>query len=314
MKKVLILAAAIVTLATIAWVQTTTSVQRPLAELTPGGALIYLEAKDCHSLLNEWSQSGTKKTWLAGANYQTFTNSNLFQKLNGLYEEYATVAQFLPGLPGALEVAGRESALALYDLREQHYLYITRITESDLAASQLWRLREKFSQRQASGVTFYIRRDDASHRTVAFAFSAGYLLIATRDDLIAGALALIANRGDSALSTEPWFASARSEAGEPGELRMALNLQKLVASVNFRSYWVQRNASELRPFTGEIADIQRVQNRISENRVLVRASDQGFVAPASDALQAMALLRDSYPPRPCSHAHGRRRQLTRCSR
>ena len=42
--------------------------------------------------------------------------------------------------------------------------------------SQLWAVRDKFEQRQAGGVSFYLRTDPASKRTVAFAFAKGYLL------------------------------------------------------------------------------------------------------------------------------------------
>ncbi len=291
MKKIFAVVVACLSVATVAWVQITAPAPRPLAELTPGGALIYVEAKDFHSLLSEWNQSGVKQAWLASANYQVFTNSNLLQKLQGLYQEYGGVAGFLPGLPGTLEIAGRESSLALYDLREQHFVYITRIAESELTKSQLWRLREKFGERQASGATFYMKRDDASHRTVAFAFTRGYLVLATRDDLMARTLALIAGGRDGNLSSEPWFADARAQAGAPGELRMALNLQQLFDNVSFRSYWIQRNASELRPFRAEIADVKRTQNRIEENRVFVRLPEQTIAPPSADALQSVAALR-----------------------
>jgi len=297
-KKSLIVIAGALLLAAIAWVQTTTPVPRAMPELMPGGPLIYLEAKDFHSVLSEWNQSGVKQQWLASANYQVFTNSNLLQKLDGLYQEYGGVAGFLPGLPGTLEVAGRESALGLYDLREQQFVYITKIEESALATSQLWRLRDKFSQRQTSGITFYVRRDDASKRTVAFAFTGGYLVVATRDDLIARTLGFIAagKAGEGSLASEPWFASALREAGSAGELRLALNMPKLLANESFRSYWIQRNASELRPFAGSIADVQRAQGRITESRVFIRNPEQIVTAPGDDALAAVAALRGLVAP------------------
>ena len=299
MKKALAVTTGVLALVAIAWVQTTASLSRPLSDLVPGGPLIYFEAKDFHSLLNDWNQSAVKRDWLASANHQVFTNSNLLQKLDGLYREYSGVAGFAPGLPGTLEIAGRESALGLYDLREQQFVYITRIDESALAASQLWRLREKFSQRQAAGITFYLRRDDASNRTVAFAFTAGYLVVATRDDLIARTLSSIAGSvaNEGSLSSEPWFSNARNESAAVGELRLALNMQKLLANDSFRSYWIQRNASELRPFIAGLADVQRTEGRITENRVFIRAQDQTAAMPASNALQSLAMLRGLVPPR-----------------
>ncbi len=295
MKKILWSTAGILTLATLAWVQVTRPARRELASLMPAGPMIYLEAKDLHSLLADWNGSNVKQNWLMSANYNVFSNSNLLQKLQGLYQEYGNVAGFLPGIPGTLEIAGRESALGLYEFTEQQFVYVTRVDESQFTASQLWRLREKFTVRQASGISFYMRRDDASHRTVAFAYIDGWLVLSTRDDLIANTLALIAGQTASNLASETWYTRALAEAGTAGELRMALNMQALVSDVRFRSYWIQRNISELRPFEGEIVDVQRTQQEIDENRTLVRLPEQQVAVPSPRALDAMAALRAIAP-------------------
>lgn len=309
MKKILWSTAGILTLATLAWVQVNRPAQRDLASLMPAGPMIYLEAKDFHSLLSDWNRSRVKQDWLNSANYSVFSNSNLLQKLQGLYQEYGNVAGFVPGLPGTLEIAGRESALGLYEFTDQQFVYITRVDESQLTTSQLWRLREKFTVRQASGVSFYMRRDDASHRTVAFAYTDGWLVLSTRDDLMANTLALIARPASAepdrarvvrdenvaSLAGETWYTRALAQAGTAGELRMALNMQSLVSDVRFRSYWIQRNISELRPFEGEIVDVQRTQQEIDENRILVRLPEQQLVLPRSSALDTVAALRAIAP-------------------
>ncbi len=295
MKKILWVSLGVLSLGTVAWMQVNQTDRRAPATLMPAGPMIYLEARDFHSLLDEWNRSGVKQAWLASANYRVFSSSNLLQKLEGLYQEYGAVAGFLPGLGGTLEIAGGESALGLYNLPEQQFVYITRIEESQLVKSQLWRLRDKFTTRQASGTTFFMRRDDASNRTVAFAFTNNWLVLATRDDLMANTLALIARQNASSLAAEPWFASAAKEAGNAGELRMALNLQSLIGDVHFRSYWIQRNISELRPFSAEIADVRRTQEVIEETRTLPRAAEREVPPPTDSALGAMAALRALAP-------------------
>jgi hypothetical protein len=300
MKKTLWIVAGLLALATLAWVQVNQPGPPPLASLMPAGPMIYLEAKDFHAVLDEWNQSGVKRAWLASANYRVFSNSNLLQKLQGLYQEYGAVAGFLPGVPGTLEIAGSQSALGLYDLREQQFVYITRLDESQFVKSQLWRLRDRFTTRQASGIQFYLRRDDATNRTVAFALTNGWLILATRDDLIAGTLALIAGKPASSLASEAWYSGALARAGNPGELRMALNIQALISDVRFRSYWIQRNVSELRPFEAELVDVQRTRQDIAETRVLVRAAErqiaQPITLPSASALTTVAALRSLAPP------------------
>jgi len=296
MRKIFWVVAAALSLGTVAWVQVNQPGPAPLSSLMPAGPMIYLEATDFHSLLTEWNQSQAKRAWLGSANYRVFANSNLFQKLGGLYQEYGGVAGFLPGLSGTIEIAGRESALGLYDFREQQFVYITRLEESQLEKSQLWRLRQKFTTLQASGISFYLKRDDASNRTVAFTFTGGWLIVATRDDLMASTLALIARQNASSLAAELWYASASQQAGPAGELRMGLNMQALIGDVHFRSYWIQRNVSELRPFSGEIVDIRRTQQEVDEDRTLVRMAEQQRALPGGIAINAVAALRAIAPP------------------
>ena len=51
--------------------------------MMPGGALLYLEAPDFGKLLREWDSSKVKADWLESTNYEVFSRSNLFTKLQG---------------------------------------------------------------------------------------------------------------------------------------------------------------------------------------------------------------------------------------
>ena len=296
MKNIIFGVAAVLSLAAVAWVQVNAPAPRALASLIPAGPMVYLEAKDFAALLADWNRSGVKRDWLASTTSRVYANSNLGQKLAGLYQEYGLVAGFLPGLAGALEIAGAESALGLYDPREQHYVYLTRIPESQLLKSQLWRLKTKFTERQASGVSFYLRRDDASNRTVAFAWTQGWLVLATRGDLMASTLALISQTaGTASLADEPWAQTALARAGSPGEIRMVLNMQRLVNNTYFRSYWIQRNISEQKQFDSGVMDLVRTNSQIEEHRVFLRTAERQFSPPSASALSSLANLRALAP-------------------
>jgi hypothetical protein len=153
MKRLILLALLLLALAGYVFLQPPPQ-RRPLAEWMPGGALLYLESPDFGRLLGERDASQVKAEWLAGPNYEVFSRSNLLTKLTGVYQEYGTAAGFLPGLAGAREIAGTESALALYGIREVEFLYVTKIGEPQLAKSQLWAVCDRLEQRQAGGVTF----------------------------------------------------------------------------------------------------------------------------------------------------------------
>ncbi|HUD98624.1 MAG TPA: hypothetical protein VMR62_03560 [Bryobacteraceae bacterium] len=282
MKRAVLVTALLLSAAGLLFLQTAAPPPK-LATLMPRGALLYLEAPDFGSLLHEWDTSRTKAAWLGSENYAVFSHSNLFMKLHDLFGEYGTAAGFRPTFSSALEIAGTDSALALYGIRDVEFLYISRIGSADLMKTQLWAVRDKFEQRQAGGLPFYLRLDAASKRTVAFAFAKGYLLLGTRDDLVARALELLAGGSNPSIAADPWYrestARARTLARDTAQLRLVMNLQALVKSEYFRSYWVHRNASEVRQYWAGLADVTRTSGAITESRIFLRAPD----AAASDA-------------------------------
>jgi hypothetical protein len=293
-KKAVLLAALLFAAAGYVFLQTVPATLQ-LATVMPGGALLYLESPDFSRLLRDWGTSQVKADWLRSENYAVFSHSNLLTKLQEVYTQYGDAAGFLPDLRSMSEIAGTDSALALYEIRDVEFLYATRIGNADFMKSQLWAVRDKFEQRQAGGVTFYLRTDPASHRTVAFAFAKGYLLLATRDDLVAQALELVAGGSNPNVASDRWFHDSSAAAPTAGELRLVMNLDALVKSVYFRSYWVQRNASVVRQYWAGVADVRRTGGNITETRVFLRTP--GAVEPAvSTADGTVSSLLSLVPP------------------
>jgi len=295
MKKTALLSALLIAAAGYVCLQTATP-QPDLAQYLPGGALLYLESPDFGRLLRDWNDSPVKTAWLASAHYEVFSRSNLFTKLREVYGQYGDAAGFAPDLENIVPIAGTDSALALYEIREVEFLYITRLPEASLAKSALWSVRDKFEQRQAGGVSFYLRADPASKRTVAFAFTKGYLLLATRDDLVAQSLELMAGGGNPSVAAERWSQAVVEQAPNRGELRLAMNLESLVKSVYFRSYWVQRNASAVKRYWTGVADVRRSPGAITEDRVFLRAPDPAEAAAAPAGSAAISGLLALVPP------------------
>src|ERR1700693_1697218 len=89
---------------------------RPLAALAPGGALLYLESPDFARELRDWNQSPEKRTWLAGANYAEFSRSMLFLRLTEEWKAFGGAAGFAADLPMLESIAGKRSAVGVYDI------------------------------------------------------------------------------------------------------------------------------------------------------------------------------------------------------
>lgn len=273
MKAVRIACVAAVLLGVAGWAffQAAPAPARPLAEVVPAGPLLYLEAKDFSAIVRDWNASPEKEAWLKSDNLAVFLRSHLLLRLTDARNEFATAAGLPPDMALVSDVAGSESALALYDIGKLEFLYVTRLPSARAMENALWRARADYQPRSAAGSQYFVKVDPASRRTVAFAVSGDYLLLATREDLIAGALMLTAGKPGAAVSSERWYDQSVKAAGPAGDLRLVMNLEGLIRTPHFRSYWIQNNTSDLRQYSAAVSDLHRSAGEYREERVFLRA-------------------------------------------
>jgi hypothetical protein len=280
--------------------QLTPSPEQPLSHFLPGGAVLFLQARDFSSLLADWNRSPEKQAWLVSSNYEVFSRSRLLLRLRDAGKQFASAAGLPPDMDFLNQVAGSQSALALYDIGKLQFLYITRLASANSMQSQLWQTRSKFESRSAGGTTFYLRRDPESGREVAFAANGDYLLLSTREDLMAGALQLMAaNAGHDStqdpemrnIETDSWWSQSAAAAGPAGDLRMIMNLEKIVPSPYFRSYWVQQNITDMKEYSSAVSDLFRSKQEYREERVLLkRAAGSASASDQSDDVTDLVRL------------------------
>jgi len=267
-----------------------------LSRYAPSGALLYLEAKDFSGLLVDWNGSRQKELWLSSADYQAFSRSRLYLRLKDASDEFAAAAGLPADMNFVSQVAGSQSGLALYDIGKLQFLYITKLDSNKAEQTALLQSRAKFETRNAGGATFYLRQDAQSGREVAFATSGGYLLLATREDLMAGALELVAGNKNPTIESESWWTRSLGAAGKPGDLRMVLNLEKIVPSPYFRSYWIQKNITDMKAYSAAVSDLFLSGSEYREERVLVKKAASSGDTPSTEAGEAVAVLSRLVPP------------------
>ena len=283
MKRFAFAAAIVFALGLVLWAAAGLSAPSPdPAKLMPDGALLYIQAKDFQGLLKDWDSSVEKRTWLKGDNYAAFSRSRLFDRLSQAQGEFSTAAT-LPTDENLLNsVAGQMSAIALYDIGNLEFVYVTRMDEGKAQATPLWSVRDKFEQRTEGNATFYVHQDLQSNRTAAFAVRDGWLILGTRADLVAGVLDRLQGAQAHSLPDEAWYADAVKQAKGPADdLRMVINLEKAVPSPYFRSYWVQRNITEMKQYRSALCDLHRANQEYREDRSLLRKAGTA-TAPAGD--------------------------------
>jgi len=277
--------------------QTTTPTPTPLSAFVPQGSLLSIESPNFAALLTSWNNSAEQRTWLTSDNYAAFSRSRLFSRLSDAQDQFATSAGLPPDMEFLQQIAGKQSIFAWYDIGNLQFLYITRMSSAAAQQTQLLQLRSKFQLRKAGDDTFYLRTQGEPERTVAFATHGNYLLLATREDLLANALLLMQHPTDASLHTEPWYTTSTAAAtpsATPPNLRMTLNLTRILPTPYFRSYWVQQNITELKQFTAAISDLYLTPQNSSdktfrEERTLIPAAPDTTL-PTTDLAPILQLL------------------------
>jgi len=272
------------------------SVPKSLTAYVPQDALVTIESPDFAALLHQWTSSPQAALWMKSANYSVFQNSRLYGRLGDAQTTYATAAGFPTDTAFLNQIAGTQSAFAWYDIGKLEFLYITRMPAAQANQTALLQSRAKFERRHAGNSDFYIHAGTQAYTTVAFAQvsspSGDLLLLATREDLIANALKLIA--GDTTtgpVTAEPWFHDA--EAALPSEksppaLHMVINLDRSAHDPHFLSYWVQQNITWTRQFRSAVSDLYLESAQFREERVLLPKSPDTTTQADVTALAALA--------------------------
>jgi len=289
-KSLFIAAAASIVVAVVVWAAI--PAHKPvLAADLPSGALLTIESPDFAGLLHTWDASPEQAGWLKSAQYSAFANSRLFNRLSDAQQEFEGVAGGKRGFDAAFlqQVAGKESIFAWYDISKLEFLYITHLPSGKAVNIELLQQRGHFSRRESGGVSFYVKTSTASAdadadsganagpsrpRTIAFATRGDWLLLATREDLMANALLLMEKQATNAQAgsseaTEGWYAAAEAAAPRHGDLHMLLDLQTITANPSFRTYWIQQNVSETRRYRAAVVDLFRDAHSFREERVLL---------------------------------------------
>src|SRR5271157_4756453 len=93
----------------------------------PAGSLLFIESMDFATLVHDWENSKEKQKWLASDNYQAFSRSRLFLRLEEAQRQFAVAAGAPPDMALLDSVAGGQSVLALNDIGNLEFLYITRM-------------------------------------------------------------------------------------------------------------------------------------------------------------------------------------------
>lgn len=307
-KRLIAITTSTVAIALAVWAAVPTATHKQVlpADLPPG-ALLTIESPDFAALLHTWNASPEQAAWLKNANYSAFANSRLFSRLSDAQGEFEGVSGDKAGFGSVFlqQVAGKESIFAWYDISKLEFVYISHLLPGQTAKVGLLQQRGKFSRRESGGDSFYVKTSSSSGgdnagpsspRTVAFATRGDWLILGTREDLVANTLLLMQQQETgkgppSSEASEGWYAAAESVGpNKHGDLHMLLDLQRITATPAFRTYWVQRNVTDTRQYRAAVIDLYREPRSFREERVLLPNATANDATAQPDLAAVEALV------------------------
>ncbi len=265
-----------------------------LARVLPKGALAYLQARDFGDLFGRWRKSQLHDRYYASDSYRAFRRSRLWAKLNERIREFETEAGVTLTEDVVAQMAGKATAIALYDMGKLELAFVTELSATQAAATPLLARKGVFEARTTATGQAYLARDLATdggrlRQGLCVATPPGKLIVTTSEALMQRALDNLSGKGgDDLLSTmAPTLAIAKEFA--PHDLTLWTDVPRLRKQPYFGYYWVHgAAATELDGVEAALADIEFARDGVQERRWSLTTSRP---APAAFTAQQQALAR-----------------------
>ena len=238
-----------------------------LAANLPSKALVYLESQNLSGQLGQLLDSGFSAKFSKTQAYKDFTVSKLFNKLGDRIKGLEEATEFGFNLKNLRTLAGDLSALALYDIGELKFVFITRVDQQKVVASSLWGLRDKFETRKATAIAqdYWVKEENGGRVTFAFTFHNGYLVAGTDVVNFEKTLELMGKEGENLLKNAR-FAGALQPVKKAEDLLLYLDMKAIQATPYWKSYWVYGNQDELKSIDTAAITLKIAAGELKESR------------------------------------------------
>ena len=270
--------------------------QLKLAGVMPRGAMLYLQASDLAALMKTWLASPVRSRFYDSASFASFQKSRVYLKLQDRKKDIETAIGISLDENRLAELAGRESAISIYDIGKIEIVFVTEIPRARAVASALFKQAPQFQERSADGTAYYVRDVSTDggrlNQQFCFAYIDGKLIVTTTEGLMLRAIANTKTASDSLL----WDVVALAEQAKgfaAHDVTMWLDQSRLNSNRYFDNYWIHHNAkSELANFESALIDLRMAREGMTEQRwfktaVGKQASERGSISKE----QATSLMR-----------------------
>jgi len=245
--------------------------QLRLAAVMPRGAMVYVQANDLGALMKTWLASPVRSHFYDSASFTAFQKSHVYLKLQDRKKDFETAIGFGLDEKRLAELAGRASAVSVYDVGKLEIVFVTEIPRARAVASVLFKQAAQFSERSADGTSYYVRDVTTDggrlNQQFCFAYVEGKLIVTTTEGLMIRAIANAKTSGADSLSADVLGLAEQAVGFSAHDVMMWLDQSRLNRNRYFNNYWIHQNAeSGLGNIESGLIDLRITREGMNEQR------------------------------------------------
>ncbi len=271
--------------------------QLKLAAVMPRGAMVYVQASDLAALMKTWLASTVRSKFYDSASFAAFQKSHVYLKLRDRRKDFETAIGVGLGEKRLAELAGRASAVSIYDIGKLEMVFVTEVPRARAVASALFKLAPQFSERSADGTSYYVRDVTTDggrlNQQFCFAYVEGMLIVTTTEGLMIRAVSNAKASSADSLSSDVVALAEQAGGFSAHDVTMWLDQARLNRNRYFDNYWIHQNVSgALANIESGLIDLRIFREGMNEQRWFkMGVAGQGLGAGSMSADQVNALMK-----------------------
>jgi hypothetical protein len=245
--------------------------QLRLAGVMPRGAMVYVQANDLSALMKTWLASPVRSQFYESASFAAFQKSHVYLKLQDRKKDFETAIGVGLDEKRLAELAGRASAVSIYDIGKLEIVFVTEIPRARAVASALFKQAPQFQERSADGTSYYVRDVTADggrlNQQFCFAYVEDKLIVTTTEGLMIRAVANAKAAGADSLSSDVVALAEQATGFSAHDVTMWLDQARLNRNRYFGNYWIHHNAEgALANIESGLIDLRTTREGMNEQR------------------------------------------------
>src|SRR5262245_33596404 len=221
--------------------------QLRLAGVMPRGAMLYIQAADLGALMKAWLASPVRSRFYDSPSFAVFEKSRVYLKLQDRKKDFGTAIGVGLDENRLAELAGRASAVSIYDIGNIELVFVSEVPRARAIASSLFKQAAQFQERSADGTLYYVRDVTTDggrlNQQFCFAYVEGKLIVTTTEGLMIRAIGNAKAAGGESLLSDVVALADSAKGFTAHEVTMWLDQALLNRNHYFDNYWIHHNVN-----------------------------------------------------------------------